>query len=361
MKLEEPSFIEDKYSSSKGRLLVTEDKRTIIFETPWADGPYLYLILVKSAPDEEDHPWRGLYVYEGEEWKLDTFFDTIYRVKQDALALGESRHHQFDPFARLAGRIVSKHLTWAQAQCQAIENGIKEIEEIMEKEQISDLDSVTHKLNKCARSMRTLRLDQAMSFSIEATHWASELLRSSAYYHEAHDLLYQLFLGREAHPSRLRERIAEVRMQIAEVQDEWQRRRQEDLQRYSLELAAHSKALSEQSVQIATATHRDSRTMRGIAWVTIAFLPATFITSFFGMNFFNGKPGMPAFDGASRNVWIFFVVALPVSAAVLTVFWWWDRGHEAIILVESGARADKEEEQDGRKKVTEWKLKWRAW
>jgi Mg2+ and Co2+ transporter CorA len=65
--------------------------------------------------------------------------------------------------------------------------------------------------------------------------------------------------------------------------------------------------------------------MRGIAWITMAFLPATFVTSFFGMNFFNGVPGYPPFDEASRNVWIFFTIALPITAVVLGFFWWWDR------------------------------------
>jgi phosphotransferase system glucose/maltose/N-acetylglucosamine-specific IIC component len=65
--------------------------------------------------------------------------------------------------------------------------------------------------------------------------------------------------------------------------------------------------------------------MRGIAWVTIAFLPATFVTSFFGMNFFNGIPGDIPFDQASRSVWLFFVVAVPISGIVLLTFYYWDK------------------------------------
>jgi hypothetical protein len=65
--------------------------------------------------------------------------------------------------------------------------------------------------------------------------------------------------------------------------------------------------------------------MRGIAWVTIAFLPATFVSSFFGMNFFNGIAGNVPFDEASRNVWLFFVVAVPISGIVLFAFYFWDK------------------------------------
>jgi Mg2+ and Co2+ transporter CorA len=57
----------------------------------------------------------------------------------------------------------------------------------------------------------------------------------------------------------------------------------------------------------------------------LAFLLATFVTSFFGMNFFTAGPGAPIFEESSRNVWVFFAVALPISAVILTGFWFWDR------------------------------------
>jgi Mg2+ and Co2+ transporter CorA len=87
--------------------------------------------------------------------------------------------------------------------------------------------------------------------------------------------------------------------------------------------------IQELSVEIASYAIRDSGTMRGIGWVTMAFLPATFVTSFFGMNFFNGVEGVQAFDKTSKNVWIFFVVAVPITVIVLLVFRKWDRKQEA--------------------------------
>jgi Mg2+ and Co2+ transporter CorA len=83
--------------------------------------------------------------------------------------------------------------------------------------------------------------------------------------------------------------------------------------------------------------------MRGIAWVTMAFLPATFVTSFFGMNFFgmnffDGIADKRLFDGTSRNIWVFFVIALPISAVVLVVFWWWDRKTQVLEQVEREVR-----------------------
>jgi Mg2+ and Co2+ transporter CorA len=85
-----------------------------------------------------------------------------------------------------------------------------------------------------------------------------------------------------------------------------------------------------ESIKIAEESLRDSRTMRGIAWLTMAFLPATFVSSFFGMSFFNGVPGTPEYDEGSRGVWIFFVVAVPISAFVLVGFGYWDRRTQAM-------------------------------
>jgi hypothetical protein len=96
------------------------------------------------------------------------------------------------------------------------------------------------------------------------------------------------------------------------------------LQHISIEFA-------QQSIALGQASLCDSRTMRGIAWLTMAFLPATFVTSFFGMNFFNVVSGSPVFDETSQNVWVFFVVALPISAIVMTGFWFWDRKTQRMV------------------------------
>lgn len=121
--------------------------------------------------------------------------------------------------------------------------------------------------------------------------------------------------GRDLQPDFLRERIAELRVQIEAVasqkRQEQQREREENLQRLRDDIMRESR--------------RDGRTMRGIAYVTMAFLPATFVSTFFGMNFFDSGN---VFDEAGRNVWVFFIIALPVSAVVLLVVLWWERKQE---------------------------------
>ncbi|KAI4693611.1 uncharacterized protein J4E84_002184 [Alternaria hordeiaustralica] len=163
-------------------------------------------------------------------------------------------------------------------------------------------------------------------------------------------------------PQKLKERIAELRLHAADVKEEmrqkWEeeRQRREDARHVQEERrateaerraeeadrraeeadrraadadrrAADEEKLLKESIRIAKETKKDSRTMRGIAWVTIAFLPATFVSSFFGMNFFNGIAGNVPFDDASRNVWLFFVIAVPISGIVLFIFYFWDE-HE---------------------------------
>ena len=89
-----------------------------------------------------------------------------------------------------------------------------------------------------------------------------------------------------------------------------------------------STSIARQSLDLAKETRRDSRTMRGIGWVTMGFLPATFVTSFFGINFFIGLEKSPYFEGSAKSVWIFFLVAIPISAVVLWQFSRWDAKSE---------------------------------
>jgi Mg2+ and Co2+ transporter CorA len=121
-------------------------------------------------------------------------------------------------------------------------------------------------------------------------------------------LLHRITQSKEYDPSKLMKRtevigiqITEITAQIAEDTAEKARKREERLQDLSMQI-------QELSVEIASYAIQDSGTMRGIGWVTMAFLPATFVTSFFGMNFFNGVKGVQAFDKTSRNVWIFFLL-----------------------------------------------------
>ncbi|KAH7349377.1 hypothetical protein B0T11DRAFT_332460 [Plectosphaerella cucumerina] len=72
--------------------------------------------------------------------------------------------------------------------------------------------------------------------------------------------------------------------------------------------------LAMDSQRLATASLRDSSSMKTIAGMTLIFLPPTFICSFFSMSFFNFEA-----TGA-KNLWIYFATAAPLTA-VVTLSW----------------------------------------
>ncbi|CAN9363687.1 unnamed protein product [Alternaria alternata] len=169
---------------------------------------------------------------------------------------------------------------------------------------------------------------------------------------------YKLEDARQQRENDLRE---EREKEYQKQEDERQKREKDrqiraDAQQEKDDLrAAREEQLLAQSIRIAEETQRDSRTMRGIAWVTIAFLPATFVSSFFGMNFFNGIAGDIPFDQASRSVWLFFVVAVPISGIVLFTFYYWDKQEkkkdDLRLRVEEEAAATNQDESNTVKPV----------
>ncbi|KAK1753794.1 hypothetical protein QBC47DRAFT_387148 [Echria macrotheca] len=72
--------------------------------------------------------------------------------------------------------------------------------------------------------------------------------------------------------------------------------------------------------QIATAAKQDSSDMKAIAILTMAFLPATFVATFFAMPLFD-------FDAAEEKTvvksrfWYYFAVTGPLTVCVLVMYW----------------------------------------
>lgn len=89
--------------------------------------------------------------------------------------------------------------------------------------------------------------------------------------------------------------------------------------------------IARETHRIAEATLSESASMKTIAVLTMVFLPGTAVASFFSMGFFNwsgdGGSGL-----TSQWLWIFFVVAVPMSAMVLLIWWVWTRRTERTTL-----------------------------
>ncbi|KAI4848162.1 hypothetical protein E4T44_04096 [Aureobasidium sp. EXF-8845] len=87
--------------------------------------------------------------------------------------------------------------------------------------------------------------------------------------------------------------------------------------------------MSSISSEIAQATKADGAAMKTIALVTLTFLPATFVTALLGMNFFTVDPSSPGGHlKSSKDLWIYFIIAVPLTTIVLCTWWWWQSKEE---------------------------------
>lgn len=78
------------------------------------------------------------------------------------------------------------------------------------------------------------------------------------------------------------------------------------------------------SLEIATDTKRDSAAMRTIAFVTMIFLPATFISAVFSTSFFNYSPETGVW-AISDKFWVYWAVSAPLTALSFIMWFLWSR------------------------------------
>ena len=74
---------------------------------------------------------------------------------------------------------------------------------------------------------------------------------------------------------------------------------------------------AETNMGIAQDTRKDSHSMKAIAALTMVFLPASAVSSFFGMAFFDGQGGILT---TTDEWWIFLAVTIPLTVAVVIVW-----------------------------------------
>ena len=80
------------------------------------------------------------------------------------------------------------------------------------------------------------------------------------------------------------------------------------------------------NLDTAQAAVRDSKLVRGIAVVTMFFLPATFVATFFSMVFFSAD-NVEGFQlKVKSSFWIYPAVTVPLTLAVITLFAAWSFG-----------------------------------
>jgi Mg2+ and Co2+ transporter CorA len=78
--------------------------------------------------------------------------------------------------------------------------------------------------------------------------------------------------------------------------------------------------LAKISRRLAELTQNDSTHMRIIAGVTLVFLPATFMATFFSTTFFDFKPSKE--DYVSRWIWLYCLLTICLTVAILGLWWY---------------------------------------
>lgn len=88
---------------------------------------------------------------------------------------------------------------------------------------------------------------------------------------------------------------------------------------FSQQIAAQSLDLSEDSRQIAAASKRDSSAMKGIAILTMVFLPGSYISALFAVPVFNFSSDSRV-PQLKRTFWLYWAVTAPLTIVVLIAY-----------------------------------------
>ncbi|KAI4649783.1 uncharacterized protein J4E79_009628 [Alternaria viburni] len=306
--------------------LFFKDQFGILFETPDESVPYMQFWLKKVDTEGVQGDWMAVLAYDKEcelgEYSLDIFkmhIGSYTHLDYDDPNAEKAPIQAFTEFLRM---YVSLYVKRVEKEAKGFMEAINEVEDSLNSNQRHS--SLLRSLNTISRRIRTASLESRIVFGIDAANWVDDI-SGPRIYRKLLSVLPSLARDMEQyHPDRLREVTAEVHQHIEDVIAERQQERQEKLQELEDVRREEERELLQQNLEIAKATQRDSRLMSGVAWITMAFLPATFVSSFFGMNFFNGIAGKVPFDEASRSVWLFFAIAIPISALVLSTFYIWN-------------------------------------
>lgn len=88
--------------------------------------------------------------------------------------------------------------------------------------------------------------------------------------------------------------------------------------------------------RLAHSAKRDSTSMKTLSLLGAIFLPATYLASVFSMTFFNfqdqnndnNNNNNESEPVVSKDLWIYFVITIPLTMFVVLFWRWWDRRRE---------------------------------
>lgn len=104
--------------------------------------------------------------------------------------------------------------------------------------------------------------------------------------------------------------------------------------------------IAESSYNMAVASFQDAASMKSLAILTMVFLPGTAVASFFSMSMFDWDAGSGG-QLASKWLWVFFAVAVPLTAVVLGTWYVWGSQQEKAAKARFGNPPTQPDPYDG--------------
>lgn len=286
-------------NNSGGAIALQDDARKFMLQTPKDGGPFCSLVVARQG-----NLVKGIYTYDD-----DIFDPASLRGGEGAKSGWRSTGLQV---VTLPGMFLKGHSAYLS---QSLDDLIKRVEVI--EQALADAGSVAYDFPALNRSLhgchlelvslqRRSRFEETIVDAINTTlispkppaTWQRLDIQRTAIASRAFDL------------ETLPHRIDNCRATISSLMQRQNER--------------HNFELTEASHRIAEATLADSKSMKTIAILTMVLLPGTAVASLFSMNMFNWRAG----EGeqiASRWIWVYFVIAVPLTGLTLAAWWLWTR------------------------------------
>ena len=286
-------------NTSGGAIALQDDARKFMLQTPTDGGPFCSLVIARQG-----NLVKGVYTYND-----DIFDPASLRGGEGAKSGWRSTGLQV---VTLPGMFLKAHSAYLS---QSLNDLIKRVEVI--EQALADADpaacdfpALNRSLHGCHLELVSLqrrsRFEETIVDAIDTTLTSP---RPPATWQRL-DIQRNAIASRSFDLETLPQRIDNCRATISSLMQ-----RQNERLNFELTEASH---------RIAEATLADSKSMKTIAILTMVLLPGTAVASLFSMNMFNWRAGAGE-QIASRWIWVYFVIAVPLTGLTLAAWWLWTR------------------------------------
>ncbi|WPG98670.1 Hypothetical protein R9X50_00146300 [Acrodontium crateriforme] len=287
-------------SRAGGAAAMLDEPFRFMLQTPYdAEGPFCSMALSKHG-----HVVKGIFIYD------DRIFEPTRILQGERIQSGwRSEGMQV---ISLPQAVVKAQSAWVSARLSGVTATIAGIERLLVEPLMPghsgrDYASLSRALQACGATL--IDLERRSRFETQVLDAIETVTQKSRYGQVPWPSLAPLrasIIARRYEFEVLPRRIENARMTIGNLVQQ-----HNDLMNFET---------AESSRRIAEATLSESASMKAIAVMTMIFLPGTAVASFFSMAMFDWN----ANDGselASKWLWIYFVIAIPLTGLVLMVWW----------------------------------------